>query len=449
MLLPFGLGSMVGRFFKKQGWLSRDMLLSMHLPAISIGFGLGATVVVIPQLTQDLGEGMVAAMMVFILQQLGTAVAPLPTGYLIDRIGRRKMLLAGPILIALSSLLIVRVIVQDGSFMEILLYRFFGGIGEQMWMLSRLTVIADTSGAQQRGKQITSMFGVQQVGNLTGPVVGGIASVTIGLWLPFAIHAAIVILGVLPSFFIIKETMTKTAPSGPSAGAVGGAPGGGERRGLSWADLRVPPIPQVFAAQFLANVTRGGIFGGGVIVVYASYGFGLSELEIGGLRSAMSFVGIPVTFGAGYVMDRFGRKFTIVPGLLLSGLAMVFLALTDALAVPVSIFVVGFIAVHFAVSLISGNMQTLGTDVAPAHARGSFFGVSRQIAQTGSLSSPVSFTFLVSAFSYTVAFSFLSFAAIAAAMVVFFGIPETLKKEPTPEAVPGPAPSGVGPSGSS
>ncbi len=436
---------------KKQGWVNKEMLLSMHLPAISIGFGLGATVVVIPKLTQDLGEGMVAAMMVFILQQLGTAVAPIPTGYLIDRIGRRKMLLAGPILIAISSLLIVRVIVQDGSFMEILLYRFFGGIGEQMWMLSRLTVIADTSGSQQRGKQITSMFGVQQIGNLTGPIVGGIASVTIGLWLPFAIHAVIVILGVIPSFFIVKETMGKAAAA--SAGASGsvtaaGASIGGLRRGLTWADLKTPPIPQVFLAQFLANVTRGGIFGGGVIVVYASYGFGLSELEIGGLRSVMSVVGIPVVFGAGYIMDRFGRKFTIVPGLMLSGFSMAFLAVTDLLAVPVSVFILAFIAVHFCVSLISGNMQTLGTDVAPPHARGAFFGVSRQIAQTGSLASPVSFTFLVSVFSYTAAFSFLSITAIAAAMVVFFGIPETLKKEPELDLAHVPATEGSGSIGS-
>jgi MFS family permease len=418
----------------KKGWIDKQMLLSMHLPAISIGFGLGATVVVIPKLTQDLGEGMVAAMMVFILQQLGTAVAPLPTGYLIDRIGRRKMLLAGPILIAISSMLIVRVIVMDGSFMEILLYRFFGGIGEQMWMLSRLTVIADTSSSQQRGKQITSMFGVQQVGNLTGPIVGGAASVAIGLWLPFAIHAVIVLLGVLPSFFIVKETLVKAAASTPGSSGSGGGSATVARRGLSKADLLTPPIPQVFLAQFLANVTRGGIFGGGVIVVYASYGFGLSELEIGGLRSVMSFVGIPVVFGAGYIMDRYGRKFTIVPGLTLSGLAMAFLALTDSLAVSTSVFIVAFIAIHFCVSLISGNMQTLGTDVAPAHARGAFFGVSRQIAQTGSLASPVSFTFLVSLFSYTVAFSFLSGAALFAAAVVFFGIPETLKKEPKAEA---------------
>lgn len=424
---------------KKKGWIDRDMLLSMHLPSISIGFGLGATSVVIPAMADELGQGILATMMVFILQQAGTAVAPIPTGYLIDRIGRRKILLAGPLLIALSSLLIVRVIVTDGSITEILIYRFFGGIGEQMWMLSRLTVIADTGGSQQRGKQITSMFGVQQVGTLTGPIVGGAASVAIGLWVPFAIHAVIVLIGVIPSFFLIKETLGShpTASSTPSSPGASTAPA--KRQGLSRKDLLTSPIPYVFAAQFLANVTRGGIFGGGVIVTYAHFGFDMSEFEIGGLRSSMAIVGIPITFGAGYVMDKYGRKFTIVPGLLLSGVAMSFLALTNFLDVDKTVFIFAFISVHVAVSLISGNMQTLGTDVAPAHARGAFFGVSRLVAQTGSLASPSSFALLITVSTFTVAFSLLASTAFAAALVVFFGIPETLKKEPKPEAAVAPA----------
>ena len=430
---------------KKQRWINRDLLLSMHLPSISIGFGLGATSVVIPAMTTELGEGMLAAMLVFILQQAGTAVAPIPTGFLIDRIGRRKILLAGPMLIALSSLLIVRVILADGSIMEILIYRFFAGIGEQMWMLTRLTVIADTGGSQQRGKQITSMFGVQQVGTLTGPIVGGAASVAIGLWVPFAIHAAIVIFGVIPSFFVVKETLGRH-PEGTSDSTSGSSNGSTlkSRQGLSRKDLITPPIPYVFVAQFLANVTRGGIFGGGVIVVYASFGFGFSEFEIGGLRSAMAIVGIPITFAAGYVMDRFGRKFTIVPGLLLSGAAMTFLALTDQFEVPVSVFILAFIAVHLAVSLISGNMQTLGTDVAPAHARGSFFGVSRLVAQTGSLASPSSFALLITVSTFTVAFALLASTAFLAALVVFFGIPETLQKEAKPEIAVEPVPENSG-----
>jgi MFS family permease len=410
----------------KRPWIDMNTFLSMHLPSISIGFGLGATITVLPELSKDFGAGFWAAIWVFILQQAGTVVAPIPTGYLIDRFGRRGMLLAGPFVIALSSLLIVRVVVMDGSFNEILFYRFIGGIGEQMWMLSRITVIADTAGSQQRGKQITSMFGVQQIGNLTGPIVGGATSVAFGIWVPFALHAVIVVLAVIPSFYLVKETLVR-APIRP--GDVGKADAA--RAKLTMADLRTPPIPQVFAAQFLANITRGGIFGGGVIVVYASYGFGLSELEIGGLRSAMAFIGIPIMFGAGYVMDRYGRKYTIVPGLIFSGLSMVALALVDWYTMPLEAFIVAFVMVHLAVSVISGNMQTLNTDVAPAHARGSFLGVSRLVAQVGSLASPAGFGAL-KVVSFAAGFSLLGGTAFLAALVVFFGIPETLRKQERP-----------------
>ena len=416
---------------KRNSWIDRNILLSMHLPQIALGFGVGATAVVIPELSKrDFEATVLMVILVFVSQQLGQAVAPLPTGFLIDRIGRKKMLLAGPFVIAGSALLIVRAIVMDGSLNEILVYRFLGGIGEQMWLLSRLTVIADTGGAQQRGKQITSMFGVQQIGILAGPVAGGALSVNFGFWVPFAVQAFIVVAAVIPSFFIMKETMNQPTAAGP-----GGAAGSTQRRRLSMQDLRTPPIPLVFVAQFLANVTRGGIFGGGVIVVYASFRFGMDELEIGFLRGIMAFVSIPIMFGAGFIMDRYGRKYTIVPGLMLSGFSMFFLAATDAFGTTEGVFITAFVAVHLAVSLISGNMQTLGTDVAPAHARGSFFGVSRQIAQAGSLLSPVSFGVL-QAISYTIAFSFLGGAAVLASLVVFFGIPETLKKEPKPEAQP-------------
>ncbi len=414
------------------------LFLSLHLPSIAIGFGTGATIVVMGTLSKNYGAALGAAIFIFVFQQLGTVIAPIPTGFLIDRIGRRSMILAGPFVIAASSLLIVRALLMHGSFTEVLIYQFFTGVGQQMWMLSRLAVIADTGAAGQRGKQITSMFGVQQIGNLAGPIVGGAAGTVVGLWVPFALQAAVVVLSVIPSFYLVKETLVKqTVVTRPGMAARDQGVAGlvTERQGSVWAELRKPPLPQVFTAQFLANVTRGGIFAGSVIVLYASYAYGMSELEIGSLRSIAAMAGIPITFGAGFIMDRFGRKFTIVPGLMLSALAMAFLALTGALDLSKGIFVGAFLAVHLATSIISGNMQTMGTDVAPVRARGAFFGASRMIAQGGSLLSPVSFGVLVSVANYATAFSFLGAAAFSGALVVLLGVPETLRRAaPAPQA---------------
>jgi MFS family permease len=416
---------------QRRGWIDLRLALSMHLPSISLGFGLGATVVVMAELSLSFGQSAAVAMLIFILHQLGTTVAPAPTGFLIDRIGRRKMLLAGPFVIAASSMLTVRALVMDGTFVEILVYQFTAGIGEQMWMLSRITLIAETGRAEQRGRQITSMFGVQQVGNLTGPIIGGLTADQLGLWVPFLLQGIVVVIGVIPSFFLIKETLVRK-PGGAGSARAGS--------GLTWQDLRKPPIPYVFATQFLANVTRGSVFGGGVFVLYAGYAYDFSPTTIGALRSAMGLVGIPITFAAGYIMDTYGRKYTIVPGLLLSGLAMAFMALTDALSVHESVFITAFIAVHVAVSLISGNMQTLGTDVAPTHARGAFFGWSRTISQGGSLVSQASVTPMLVLAGYTGVFALFAFTAMAAGFIVLLAIPETLKKE-KPAETPAPEPA--------
>lgn len=405
------------------------LLLTLYLPSISMGLGLGLTVPVIPKLTQQMGVNLEGAALVFVFQLLGTLAAPLPTGFLIDKLGRRRVLLAGPIITAIASLLVAKVALDgaSGSFVELLTYRFIAGWGEQMWMLSRITVIADTGAANQRGKQVTQMFGVQQIGNLSGPVVGGFAAVLLGLWAPFVMHAAIVVIALVPSFYLLRET---APPARPAQASASGAPAPGV-----WRHMTAAPIPAVFAVQFLANVTRGGVFGGGVIVVYAAYAYGLEPDELGVLRSMMAAVAIPIVFTGGYVMDRFGRKYTIIPGLLLSSASMAFLAGIAYMEASYAWFVAGFIAVHMSANIISGNMQTLGTDVAPAEARGKFFGVSRTVAQGGMTLSPASFGWLTALSTATVGFGFLGATAFAGALIVIFLIPETLRREePVPAA---------------
>lgn len=392
------------------------LILGLHVPAIALGLGNGIGLPVLPELTKLYGVSIVEASWVFTAYLLGTMVASLPTGLLIDRIGRRWILLAGPLVVAVSSLLIAKA-AFSGSFTELLAYRFIAGVGTQMWMQSRITVIADTGSSQQRGKQVTQMFGVQQVGALGGPLIGGFAAVTWGLWSPFLIHAVLTLLSIIPTYFVIKETA-------PAARRAAEAVADGSR----WALLLRKPIPTVFSIQFLTNVTRGAVFEGGVILLYPSYAYGLDPAELGVLRSLMAVGTVPILFSTGFVMDRFGRKYTIVPGLVLTSLAMGSVSVTAFAGLSLAWFIASFVFVHLAISIISGNMQTLGTDVAPPQARGLFFGMSRLVAQGGSTTSPTSFGLLSGAFGFGAAFVLLASTAFAAAVVVVFFLEETLRK---------------------
>ena len=399
------------------------LILGLHVPAIALGLGNGIGLPVLPELTKLYGVSIGEATWVFTAYLLGTLLASLPTGMLIDRIGRRWILLAGPLVVAVSSLLIAKAAVS-GSFTELLAYRFIAGVGTQMWMQSRITVIADTGAAQQRAKQVTQMFGVQSIGALGGPLVGGFAAVAWGLWSPFLIHAGLTLLSIIPTYFVVKET----APAARRAAEAAA--------GSRWASLLRKPIPTVFSIQFLTNVTRGAVFEGGVILLYPSYAYGLDPAELGILRSAMAIGTVPIMFSTGFVMDRFGRKYIVVPGLLLTSLSMATVSVTAFAGLSLSWFIASFVFVHLSMGVISGNMQTLGTDVAPPQARGLFFGVSRLIAQGGSTTSPASFGVLSGAFGYGTAFVFLASTALLAAMVVTFFLEETLKRPEKETASP-------------
>lgn len=103
--------------------------------ALLLGIGRGFTIPVVPIIAKDeFGATVAAASLMIVAPMVGAVLATLPTGYLIDRIGRRKMLIAAPLLTSASAFLVCRAT----SYSELLVFMTIGGIAEQMWQMSRL-----------------------------------------------------------------------------------------------------------------------------------------------------------------------------------------------------------------------------------------------------------------------------------------------------------------------
>jgi predicted MFS family arabinose efflux permease len=119
-----------------------------------------------------------------------------------DTIGRRPVLLAGPLIMAAGSLMTP----FAGSFTALLGWRFVVGAAHQAWQQARLAVIVDTAPYEQRARQMQWMMGVSRAGQLFGPAVGGLSGAAFGLWVPFMCHAVLVCTSVIPSFKLIQET---------------------------------------------------------------------------------------------------------------------------------------------------------------------------------------------------------------------------------------------------
>ncbi len=389
--------------------MSRENWLSLYVPAIILALGTSIALPALPIYAKSFDVSFGVASMVVVASGLGSLVAGLPTGFLMDRIGRRKIILAGPIAAAITSFLVV----AAQSFPELLVYRFLGGMATQMWMLGRLAIIADSSGEGQRGRQITGMHAMDSAGRIAGPLVGGLIAAAWDVRIPFIVHGLLCLVAVVPSFKLLKET----AP--PKTTATKQRESLGIRAVLrdwpTW--LLTTPILTFLGAQFVGAVTRGAL-NNGTLHLYAVYTYGVDAATIGFLATAASVLSIPIMVGSGAVMDRFGRKATIVPGFSLLATTLAFVALTAHEAWPFSIYVVGFLLVVGANNITTGNMQTLSTDIAPAHARGSFFGLSQTVVQVGHVLSPAIFAMLTDNVSAASAFLFLGACSLAVAILV-------------------------------
>jgi MFS family permease len=396
--------------------LTSDQLFTLYFPAFVFALGASIATPAIPVFAKSFDTGFGVASLVIVLHALGGLVAAVPTGFLLDHLGRRVILVAGPLLMALSSVLTA----LAGSFAQLLIYRFIGGAAMEMWRQARLAMIADAGELRQRGRQITGMVGTESSGRLMGPALGGVLA-SWSIRVPFFVHAILSVLAIVPSLFLLRESAPRLnrGHENPTDAQL-------STRELI-ALLFDSRYRGFFCAQLFASMTRGVLWGG-TLLLYVTFAYDLGAAGLGGLATTSSIVGIPITLSCGYLMDRYGRKTTMVPGFIFMALGLFFLAASAQWHWGLSIFIAGFLWTHGGHAVTSGSMQVLGTDMAPAHARGRFFGFWRMIGEIGSLVSPALFGLVAEHAGYGMAFTMTAVFALTTAMLLGFSVKETVRQ---------------------
>jgi MFS family permease len=396
------------------GVFSSFQFLTLYFPAFILALGYSIATPAIPIFAKSFDTGFAIASLVIVFHALGGLIAAVPTGFLVDRLGRRPMLFAGPILMAASSGLTA----IAGTFPELLVYRFLGGAAMEMWRQARLAIIADVSKSRERGRQMSGMVGTEGAAKLMGPAVGG-ALAAWSIRTPFVVHGALAFLAIVPSFFLVRES----APAENKHADKTKSDGLGTRALLVM--MLDAKYRGFFAAQFFASMTRGVLWGG-TLLLYAAYAYDAGPQLLGGLATTTSIVGIPITLSCGYLMDRFGRKTTMVPGFVCMALGLIFLASSAQWHWSLAIFIAAVIWTHAGQSITAGSMQVLGSDMAPAVARGRFFGFWRLIGEIGGLVSPALFALMAAQIDYSAAFTLFAFCSLATAALLAFSVKETV-----------------------
>ena len=105
------------------------------------------------------------------------------------------------------------------------------------------------------------------------------------------------------------------------------------------------------------------------------------------------------------------------------------MAVTAYVGWPLATFVAAYLCVYGTNSITGGNMQTLGSDIAPATARGRFYGVWQTLGSVGGPVSTSTFAVLSSVGGYWTAFTFLTATAVGAAFIVATQVHDRLREK--------------------
>jgi MFS family permease len=390
--------------------VSWDAFLATYLPAFLLALGTGIVLPVIPALAKSFDVSFGLASGVITAFVIGNLAGTLPSGWLIDRFGRRPVIIAGPLLTAATSLAIV----FSESFTQLLVLRFLAGCATQMWLMGRLAAISHGAAPGERGRQISWTFGMDSVGKLAGPLLGGLIATAFDIRAAFLVYAALALIALIPTMMFAEDTPRHAKHEKEKASAP---------RKLSLKEIVLPRLPY-FGVALFAGLARGPIYSG-MLDLYAAFAYHLPPAQIAVLATAAALINLPIAFTAGWMMDHFGRKRTMVPGF--SGVALTMAALAVCAFIPLSLtWYVGLFLLTAATQALTGSsIQTVGADVAPPEARGIFLGMWRLTGQGGATVSPILFAVFAEALGYGASFVFVSASAAVVASLLIFYVPET------------------------
>jgi len=327
---------------------------------------------------------------------LGKWMASLPTGYLLDRLGRRRLMAGGLILIALADLASA----MTAAYGVFLSLRALGGVGWAAFSTAATTTMVDQTA--RRGRAVSRLLMSETSGLLLGSATGGWLYQGVSVVSPFVFEATCMLVAVAAC--AIEPTSASTASPRSAASFAR----------LDWRLLRaVLRIPGVLLMS-LCNAVLIGIQTGVLVFLFPLY-----LVEQGGLRPEM--VGLFVSLSvlgrllglwlAGNASDRWGRERVLVPGLL------VYAALLGSLPLVTHLVALGLwsLAIGVAAGSVAGLPTVLIGDRVVPPLQGVAIGWLRTMTDTGHLLGPIIMGMLADAMQLTTPFLFAAVLLVGVA----------------------------------
>ena len=378
-----------------------------------VGAMVGLERAILPVLgDQEFGVASRAALLSFIASFGATkAITNLAAGVLADRVGRKRLLIAGWLIGLPVSVLII----LAPSWEWVVAANLFLGVNQGLCWSMTVIMKVDLVGPARRGLAlgINEFAGYVAVG-LSAFAGSEIAEATALRPQPFVFGGAVAILGLGLSLFtkdsaghVRAEAMNRPSEAVPSMGEI--------FMRSTWRDRALSTASQAG----LVNNLNDGVAWGLLPLLFLASGRDLQQ--VGVLAGVYPMVWGLAQLGTGALSDVIGRRWLVVSGMLLQAAALGLVATSPGFAVAL----VGMVGLGLGTALVYPTLLAVVSDVARPEWRATATGIYRFWRDAGYVIGALIAGIVADRLGPNWAVGVVAALTFASGLVVFSRLPET------------------------
>lgn len=399
---------------------ARPIGLRTYLPTVLFGVGQGAIAPVVALSALQLGASVGQASLVVAALGIGQLIGDIPAGALAARFGERGAML-GATVVAVAALVVC---VFSTSVWMLASAIAVNGFASAVWGLARQSYITEIVPTQMRARALSTLAGARRFGFFAGPFLGAAGMQAIGTDAAYWVHiassiGAAILLVALPDR---GAPVPRPRPSG----------GGPSTVGVIRAHF--PVLRTLGVAGLLVGATRAARQA--ALPLWAVH-IGLDASAASLIFGVAGLADLLLFYPAGKVMDVYGRRWIGVPSMVVLGLSLILLPLTQT---PGTLLAVA-VLMGVGNGMSSGILMVLGADASPAVGRAQFLGAWRLCSDAGIGAGPLVLAGVVAVSSLGPALVAMGVVGFAAAGTLQRWIPRTVLDA----SAPGPTSAAQGP----
>lgn len=399
----------------------RSIVVVVFVPTIAFSMGVFALIPVIPALADRLGADLGGAALIASLLVVGQLLGDIPSGAVVARIGERRAMLvaAGLALVGAAALLVAPHPAVLG--VGVLLI----GVAAAAFGLARHAFMTTFVPLHVRARALSTLGGSNRLGAVLGPLAGAALLTATGQ--PASVVALLALCCFVAAILLLvlrdPAAAVRRGPRTPGEEEIGV-----EATSL-WRTL-------VSSRKVLLSVGVGAALLSGlrqvriVVLPLWAVSIGLDEATTSLVIGVAAAVDFSLFFLGGWIMDRFGRLWTILPCALGLAIGLLALSVTHDLDARVAWFI-GIAMFHsVANGLGSGILMTLAADLADRRNPAPFLGAWRFTVDLGGAAGPVLLTAITAALSLPIGVAVLGVLGLASALILRITVPRHVSARP-------------------